>query len=132
MPVVKIHVESNVYQQSRLEKMSQAVHSTLVDLLKTPPDDFFQIIFEKPNTHFFHPPSFLGRTYSKEFILLEVTVGATKERGTPEAKAALLKELDRRVASEASISPDDLMIMLYEIAYDSVSFGRGLAGVGKV
>jgi hypothetical protein len=40
---------------------------------------------------------------------------------------ALLKELNKRVAAEAGISPDDLVIMLYEIAGENASFGRGLA-----
>jgi hypothetical protein len=55
---------------------------------------------------------------------LEVTflVGRPKE-----TRLALLKELNKRVAAEAGISPDDLVIMLYEIAGENASFGRGLA-----
>ena len=111
------------------EKISHAVRSALLDILKTPPDDFFQIIFELPNHRFFHPSSFLGHTYSKEFILLEVTFGA----GRPtEAHLALLKELNHRVVSEASVSPDDLVILLFDISYNNISFGRGIAGADKV
>jgi Tautomerase enzyme len=129
MPLTKIHVCSGVYEQARLEKISHAVRSALLDILKTPPDDFFQVIFELPNNHFFHPPSFLGHTYSKEFILLEVTFGAGRSTDT---HLTLLKELNHRVVSEAGILPDDLVILLFDISYDNISFGRGIAGAGKV
>ena len=124
MPVAKIHINKGVYAESRIKKISNAVQEALLEVLKIPPDDFFQIINELPKTRFLHSPSFLGLTYSDEFILLEVTflVGRSKE-----TRLALLKELNKRVAAEAGISPDDLVIMLYEIAGENASFGRGLA-----
>ena len=77
-----------------------------------------------PSLIFFIPPSFLGLTYSDEFILLEVTFLAGRSR---ETRWALLKELNQRVAAQAGISKDDLVIMLYEIPRENASFGRGLA-----
>ena len=124
MPVAKIYVNEGVYGEPRIKKISNAVQDALLEVLKIPPDDFFQIIHELPKTRFLYSPSFLGLTYSNEFILLEVTflVGRPKE-----TRLALLKELNKRVAAEAGISPDDLVIMLYEIAGENASFGRGLA-----
>jgi len=124
MPVAKIHVNEGVYTQSRIRKISNAVQSALLEVLKIPPDDFFQIIHELPKSHFLHTPSFLGLTYSDEFILLEVTFLAGRSR---ETRWALLKELNQRVAAQAGISKDDLVIMLYEIPRENASFGRGLA-----
>jgi hypothetical protein len=40
---------------------------------------------------------------------------------------ALLKLLDEKVAAAAKISPDDVVIMVYEIAGENASFGSGLA-----
>jgi Tautomerase enzyme len=128
MPLVKIYVGNGVYEQSRLEKISQAVHGALVDVLGVPTDDFFVSIFEMPYGRFFHPPAYLGHTYTKEFVLLEVTFGAGRP---PETHVALLKEMNRRVASEASVSPEDVMIMLYDIGLSNFSFGGGVPGVGK-
>jgi Tautomerase enzyme len=124
MPVAKIHVNEGVYAQSRIQNISNAVQSALLKVLKIPPDDFFQIIHELPKSHFLHTPSFLGLTYSDEFILLEVTFLAGRSR---ETRLALLKELNQRVAAQAGISKDDLVIMLYEIPGENASFGRGLA-----
>ena len=124
MPVAKIHINESVYTESRIKKISDAVQGALLEVLKIPPDDFFQIINELPKTRFLHCPSFLGLTYSDEFILLEVTFLAGRSR---ETRWALLKELKQRVAAQAGISKDDLVIMLYEIPRENASFGRGLA-----
>ena len=44
-----------------------------------------------------------------------------------EKRLGLLKALNDAVVSAARISPDDLMITLYETAGENISFGRGLA-----
>jgi len=100
------------------------VQGALLEILKIPPDNFFQIIHELPKSRVLHALSFLGLTYSDEFILLEVTFLAGRPK---ETRLALLKELNRRVVAEAGISADDLLIMLYEIAGENASFGQGLA-----
>jgi 4-oxalocrotonate tautomerase len=57
-------------------------------------------------------------------ILLEVTFIS----GRPKAKRlGLLKALNDGVVAAGGISPDDLMITLYEVSGENISFGRGLA-----
>src|SRR2546430_369773 len=57
-------------------------------------------------------------------ILLEVTFisGRPKEK-----RLGLLKALNDGVVAAAGISPDDLLITLYEVPGEDISFGRGLA-----
>ena len=88
-----------------------------------PPDDFFQIIHILPPAQFRHTRSFLGLNYSDDLILLEITFisGRPKEK-----RLGLLKALNT-VLSAAEISPDDLLITLYETPGENISFGRGLA-----
>jgi hypothetical protein len=124
MPVAKIHVTEGQYDERRLQTVSGAVQDSLREILKVPPDDFFQIIHVLPKNRFLHTPSFLGLKYSDELILLELTFISGRPKGT---RLALLKELNDRVVAAAGISPDDLMIMLYEIAGENASFGQGLA-----
>jgi hypothetical protein len=92
--------------------------------LGVPPDDFFQIIHILPRSQFRHTPSFLGLKYSDGLIVLEVTFisGRPKEK-----RLGLLKALNDGVVAAAGISPDDLMITLYEVSGKNISFGRGLA-----
>lgn len=124
MPTVKIHVLEGQYNEARIDKVSSAVQNALIDALGIPPEDFFQIIHVLPRRQFRHTPSFLGLNYSDELIILEITFisGRPKEK-----RLALLKALNDEIVGAAGISPDDLMIMLYETPGENISFGRGLA-----
>jgi hypothetical protein len=124
MPVAKIHVLEGRYDERRLTKVSEAVQEALISILKIPADDFYQIIHVLPRNRFLHTPSFLGLKYSDDLILLEITFISGRPK---ETRLALLKELNQRIVAGAGISPDDLLINLYEIAGENVSFGQGLA-----
>jgi hypothetical protein len=124
MPVAKIHVLEGGYDEPRLGRVSNAVQQGLISALGIPPDDFFQIIHVLPPTQFRHTRSFLGLNYSDDLILLEITFIA----GRPtEKRLGLLKALNDAVVTAAQISPDDLLITLYETPGENISFGRGLA-----
>ena len=124
MPLAKIHVLEGRYDEQRLGRLSRAVQESLIAALKIPPEDFFQIIHELPRKRFLHTPSFLGLKYSDDLILLELTFLSGRPKKT---RLALLKELNERIVAGAGISPDDLLINLYEIAGENASFGQGLA-----
>ena len=124
MPIVKIHVLEGQYDERRLSNVSKAVQDALMSVLKIPPDDFFQIIHELPRNRFLHTPSFVGMKYSDDFIVLEVAFISGRPK---ETRLALLKELNARIVAGAGISPDDLMIGLFENPGESYSFGQGLA-----
>jgi hypothetical protein len=124
MPFAKIHVLEGQYDEARLGKVSKAVQDGLMSALGVPPEDFFQIFNILPRSQFRHSPSFLGLKYSDDLIVLEVTFisGRPKDK-----RLGLLKALNDGVVAAAGISPDDLLIMLYEVPGENISFGRGLA-----
>src|SRR5712671_1088878 len=124
MPVAKIHVLEGQYDEARLGKVSKAVQDGLMSALGVPPDDFFQIFHILPKSQFRHTPSFLGLKYSDDLIVLEITFifGRPKEK-----RLGLLKALNDEVVAAAGISPDDLLITVYETPGENISFGRGLA-----
>jgi hypothetical protein len=124
MPVAKIHVLEGQYNEARLAKVSSAIQNGLISALGIPPEDFFQIIHILPRGQFRHTPSFLGLNYSDDLIVLEITFIS----GRPKQKRlGLLKALNDGVVAAARISPDDLLITLYETPGENISFGRGLA-----
>src|SRR5437588_4289812 len=129
MPLAKIHVLEGQYDKTRLGKVSSAVQNGLISALGIPPEDFFQIIHILPNSQFRHTPSFLGLNYSDDLIVLEITFisGRPKEK-----RLGLLKVLNDGVAAAAGISPDDLLITLYETPGENISFGRGLAERARI
>src|SRR5712671_4790136 len=124
MPLAKIQVLESRYDEQRLSALSRSVQEALIAVLRIPPDDFFQIIYEVSRKRFLHTPSFVGMKYSDDFILLEVAFIAGRPK---ETRLALLKELNARVVADAGISPDDLMIGLFEGPGENFSFGQGLA-----
>ena len=124
MPLAKIHVLEGRYDQNRIAKVSGAIQSALIDTLRVPPEDFYQLIFELPKNRFLHTPSFVGMHYTDDLIILDLTF----IQGRPkETRLALLKDINTRVAAAADVSPDDMMINLYEIPGENISFGQGEA-----
>ena len=129
MPLAKLHVLEGRYDEARLGKVSSAVQNGLISALGIPPEDFFQIIHILPKSQFRHTPSFLRLNYSDDLIVLEITFisGRPKEK-----RLGLLKALNDAVVSAARISPDDLLITLYETPGENISFGRGLAQRARI
>ena len=124
MPLAKLHVHEGQYDEARLGKVSSAVQNALISALGVPPEDFFQIIHVLPRNQFRLTPSFLGLNYSDDLIVLEITFIAGRPK---EKRLGLLKALNDAVVLAAEISPDDLLITLYETPGENISFGRGLA-----
>ena len=89
-----------------------------------PPEDFYQLIFELPKKRFLHTPSFVGMHYTDDLIILELTF---IEGRSKETRLALLMDINSRVAAATGVSPDDLMITLYEAPGENFSFGQGEA-----
>lgn len=48
-----------------------------------------------------------------------------------ETRLALLKDINTRVAAAAGVSPDDMLITLYEVPGENISFGQGEAQRAK-
>ena len=124
MPVAKFHVLEGRYDGARLGRISKAVQDGLMSELGVPAEDFFQIFNVLSRKQFLHTPSFLGLNYSDDLILLELSFIAGRSE---EKRLALLKTLNDCVAAAAEIVPDDLLITLYEVPGENISFGRGLA-----
>jgi hypothetical protein len=87
-----------------------------------PPEDFYQLIFEFPKNRFLHTPSFVGMHYTDDLIILDLTF---IEGRSKETRLALLKDVNSRVVAAAGVSPDDMLITLYEAPGENFSFGRG-------
>jgi len=124
MPLAKIHLVEGRYDDARIGKISGAIQAALMNTLHVPAEDFYQLIFEIPRKRFLHTPSFVGMHYTDDLIILDVTFiqGRSKQM-----RLALLKDINNRVTAAAGISPDDLMITLYEVPGENISFGQGEA-----
>lgn len=124
MPLAKIHVVEGRYDEARIAKVSAAIQAALINTLRIPSDDFYQLIFEFPKQRFRHTASFVGMQYTDDLILLELAFAQGRSR---ETRLALMKDVNTRVAAAAAVSADDLVILLHEIPGENISFGQGEA-----
>src|ERR1700692_1540992 len=98
MPLAKIHIVQSRYDEERIAKVSAAIQAALINTLHVPPEDFYQLIFELPKTHFLHTPSFVGMHYTDDLIILDLTFIQGRSR---ETRLGLLKAVNTRVAAAA-------------------------------
>ncbi len=129
MPLAKMHVLESRYDERRLSALSRSVQEALLSVLRIPPDDFFQIIYEVPRKRFLHTPSFVAMKYSDDFIVLDLAFIAG---GSKETRLALLKALNARILNAMGISPDEVVIQLIEGPGENFSFGQGLAQRARI
>jgi hypothetical protein len=52
MPLAKIHVSEGRYDDARIAKVSGAIQAALMNTLRVPAEDFYQLIFELPEEPF--------------------------------------------------------------------------------
>jgi phenylpyruvate tautomerase PptA (4-oxalocrotonate tautomerase family) len=119
MPLAKIHVLEGRYDRNRMAKVSAAIQAALMNTLRVPAEDFYQLIFELPKSRLH---------YTDDLIILDLTFIQGRQK---ETRLALLKDINARVAAAAAVSPDDMMINLYEIPGENISFGQGEAQRAK-
>jgi hypothetical protein len=124
MPVAKVHVLEGQYDRVRIGLLSEAIQNALIEVLGIPPDDFFQTHHVLPRGHYRHTPSFVGQEYSDDMVLLELTFITGRPK---ETRLALLKSLNGKVVAAVKISPAGLVVLLYEVPGENISFGSGLA-----
>src|SRR6202035_1119561 len=124
MPLAKIHVLEGRYDEARIAKGSGAIQAALINTLRVPPEDFYQLIFEMAKNRLLHTPAFVGMHYTDDLIILDLTFIQGRPR---ETRLALLKDINTRVAAAAKVSPDDMMITFYEVPGENISFGQGEA-----
>lgn len=124
MPLAKITFAGPA-TPAQIDAASAAVHGALVEAIKIPSDDFFQIITTGgANTQVRFDPSYLGQARDARLVIVEITLALGR---TVELKQALFASIAVRLAAALSIPPSDVFVTLYEVAKENWSFGGGIA-----
>lgn len=118
MGQVKIFGLKEVLNTSKI-KMSEVIHSCLVDGLKFPADKKFQRFFPMELDDFYFPA---GRT--EKYTIVEVSLF---EGRTVETKKDFIRMMFERFKEQLAIEPDDLEITLTETPKHNWGI-RGLPG----
>jgi len=121
MPFTRIMVQKQMTRMQK-EHIAMGVHNAMVESLKIPRDDFFQLITEYRPEDFFFDKSFLGISRSDNLIVIQITM----RRGRSDAmKEELYAKIANNLSREEKIRPEDIFIYLTENDFSDWSVGKG-------
>ena len=123
MPLVRIAMRKGTTPAFR-KALSDGVHRALVETMKVPEQDKFQIIAECDETGLVYDPSYLGIPRTDAIVIIQITLNAGR---TVEMKKALYARLAKLLKEAPGISPEDVFVSLIEVSKENWSFGNGLA-----
>ncbi len=123
MPLVRVSLISGKSPEYR-RAVADSVHRALVDAIKIPEKDRFQIITEHAPGDFIYDPSYLDVPRSDDVMLVQITLSAGR---SVEVKRALYARMVELLAASPGIRKQDLFVSLVEVANENWSFGNGVA-----
>lgn len=123
MPLVKISLLKGRTSEEKIA-IGAAIQAALVDALKVPDEDRYQLITEFDDENFRHTGAYLGIQYSDKLLIIEITFLQGRD---DEMKKTLLAKITENLAAKDLVRPDDVFVMITEIGLANVSFGRGVA-----
>ena len=123
MPFVRIDLMRGKSIEYR-KTIGEIVYNAMRDVIDVPKDDKFQVIAEYPVEAFNVSASYLDNDYSKDLILIQITLNAGR---SVEQKKAFYKRIVDDMNSQLNVRPQDVVINLVEVAKENWSFGSGIA-----
>jgi phenylpyruvate tautomerase PptA (4-oxalocrotonate tautomerase family) len=108
----------------RRSLIGDIVYQTMVDVLNVPAGDKFQIITAHDAGSLRMDPTYLDIDRSAEAFTIDITLNAGR---TVELKKRFYATLVDRLKAEAQVRPEDVLIVLTEVAKENWSFGNGQA-----
>jgi 4-oxalocrotonate tautomerase len=123
MPFVRIDLMRGKSIEYR-KMIGEIIYNAMRDVIDVPKDDKFQIIAEHPLEGFNVSESYLGNQYSKDVVLIQITLNAGR---SVEQKKAFYKRIVDDMNTQLNVRPQDVVINLVEVAKENWSFGGGIA-----
>jgi phenylpyruvate tautomerase PptA (4-oxalocrotonate tautomerase family) len=123
MPLVRIDLRAGKSAEYR-RALGDGVHRAMVETIKVPPDDRFQLITEHPEGGLVHDPAYLGVSRSDDVVFVQITLNAGR---TLEMKKALYARIVELLAERPGVRREDVLVSLVEVTKENWSFGNGVA-----
>jgi Tautomerase enzyme len=109
--------------ESDVRKILDVTHEVLLETLKVPKNDRYQVVHEHKRSRMIIEDTGLGFVRSDQVVLLQVT---SRPRNR-EMKQAFYRLLVERLSSSCGISPHDVVVNFVTNADEDWSFGAGRA-----
>jgi phenylpyruvate tautomerase PptA (4-oxalocrotonate tautomerase family) len=126
MPLVRIDTTQR-FDASTRRAIGDATHRALVETMKVPVDDRFQVIVGHPDEALNITPTYLGIAHGKDPVVIQVTLNAGR---TVEVKQAFYARLAEELHA-LGVRREDVIVSLVEVGKENWSFGNGEAQYAK-
>jgi phenylpyruvate tautomerase PptA (4-oxalocrotonate tautomerase family) len=123
MPLVRIALRKGTTPQYR-KAIADQIHRAMVETIKIPEQDRFQIITEHDDDSLIYDPSYLGIMRGESIVFIQITMSAGR---TVEVRKALFARIAALLREMPGVPTEDVFINLVETAKENWSFGNGIA-----
>jgi 4-oxalocrotonate tautomerase len=127
MPLARIDLVEGKSPQYR-KTIGDVVYSAMVDILKAPKDDRFQVISEHQASDFIFDPHFLGIERSPDCVFIQLTL---VDGRTLAQKRSFYKQVVDELHAQLGMRREDVVINLVPVTPEDWSFGNGEASLMK-
>ena len=127
MPLARIDLTQGQSAEYR-QAIGEVVYDAMVEILKVPEGDRFQVITEHSANDLIYDPSYLGIERTDDVVFVQIALSAGRK---PPQKSKLYKRIVELLGKNPGVRPQDLMINLIETAWENWSFGNGEAQYTK-
>jgi 4-oxalocrotonate tautomerase len=123
MPLVRIDVPDTFSPEKR-SLIGDIVYETMHEVISVPEGDKFQIITAHAAGPLRIDPNYLDIERSADAFIVDITLNAGR---SVELKKQFYASLVDRLHSRVQVRPQDVVIVLTEVAKENWSFGNGEA-----
>ncbi len=123
MPIARIDLvrgKSAGYRRA----IGDVVYNAMVETLKAPKNDRFQVITEHDPDGFVFDPDYLGIHRTADCVFIQLTLNGGR---TVEQKQAFYKVVADGLYEHIGLRREDVWINLVEVPKENWSFGNGIA-----
>jgi 4-oxalocrotonate tautomerase len=104
--------------------IGEVVYQAMIDVLKVPKNDRFQVVTEHPVDNFIFDPNYLGISRTSDCIFIQLTLN---EGRTIEVKRAFYRAIADGLHERLGVRREDVLVNLVEVNKGNWSFGNGEA-----
>jgi 4-oxalocrotonate tautomerase len=123
MPLARIDLVQGMSAEHR-RAVGDIVYEAMVEVLKAPTNDRFQVVTEHPVDAIIADENYLGVRRTRECIFIQLTLNAGR---TVEQKKAFYKAVADALHVRLGLRREDVFINLVEVQKENWSFGNGMA-----
>lgn len=121
MPLARIDMIAGKPAEYR-QTVGDVVYRAMVEVLKAPENDRFQVIAQHAAADFVFDPHFFGIERSPNCIFIQLTLAAGR---TTEQKRGFYKKVADDLHARLGVRREDVFISLVPVALEDWSFGNG-------